>query len=296
MRARANAASRFLVISCSDRLSLFMSSSLALWLNGVMSLSNEQKTELRLTTRESAIAFVEDLEHIREALARRQTSRGELRRMSAILRRLLVERDIAKIAVPRFDGRMYFKAPDRKPFYDAAKRMRCLFFASGGASIFGQRFDSMAMWNAGQRGPPKSVSEIFPEAKDHGKEISLRLDNFLSQRVLCYHENWATRREAIKHVAIFGSGVHSTPPEKDEDKIIAKMRTSCIYRIRDDVLKVHVMPELGADSAEFTMNQPEGSPPFDFKASDLDVVLVEVLAAAELLVNSPDVLKLKKIV
>ena len=71
---------------------------------------------------------------------------------------------------------------------------------------------------------------------------------------------------------------------------------ACVYRVRDGVLEVHVLPELGENSAKWTMRPADGEPPLDFQASDLDVVLMETLAAAELLSASPDVRRLEEIV
>jgi hypothetical protein len=65
------------------------------------SLSAEQKAKLLVTTRPAALSFVEDMEYIRAMIARADTNRGELRRLSSILRRILVEGDIAAIAVMR---------------------------------------------------------------------------------------------------------------------------------------------------------------------------------------------------
>jgi hypothetical protein len=47
-----------------------------------MALSNEQKSKLLLDTKDAAWAFLEDMEHMRETIARHITSRGELRRMA----------------------------------------------------------------------------------------------------------------------------------------------------------------------------------------------------------------------
>lgn len=260
----------------------------------MQSLSPQLKAVLLVTTSNAAVAFVEDMTHIREVLARRESSRSTIRHLSGILRRLLVEGDISKIAVPRFDGRIKYEMPDRKPYYDVAKRLRCTFFASGGASIFGVSVDALALWHAGPGQDTTSMKSILPNLPDFiAKTISLPLDNFLNQKVLCYRGYWATRRDVIKHIANYGSGVHSATLSKDEDKRLDHMRGSCIYRIRDGKLVVHCMPEMGADSAEIKMAGPV---PIDFHASDLDVLLVEIVAAAQLLVNSPDVMKLEQLV
>jgi hypothetical protein len=59
--------------------------------------------ELKLATRDAAAAFVEDMPHIREVLNRVNPDRGELRRLSNPLRRLLIDNggDLRDIAAPR---------------------------------------------------------------------------------------------------------------------------------------------------------------------------------------------------
>jgi hypothetical protein len=114
------------------------------------SLSAEQKTKLLATTKPAAAAFLEDMEYIRDVIARIETSRGELRRLSGVLRRFLVEGDISKIAAPRL-GRVKLLAPDNKPFYDAERHLWFPFFASGGATVFGLKMGAIAMMNAATR-------------------------------------------------------------------------------------------------------------------------------------------------
>jgi len=91
-----------------------------------MPLSQEQKTQLRLSTAEAARALVEDLNYIRDVSKRVKSSRGELRRLSAVIRRILVDDDLGKIAAPRL-GKLTIDAPDNKAFYDIEKWARVLF-------------------------------------------------------------------------------------------------------------------------------------------------------------------------
>jgi hypothetical protein len=89
----------------------------------------EKRLELVAASREAAAAFLEDLPHIRDIVAKNDPTRAEVRRLSAVLRRLLVERDIAKIADPRL-GRVLLRAPDLSSAYRAERKMPFLFFAS----------------------------------------------------------------------------------------------------------------------------------------------------------------------
>jgi hypothetical protein len=82
-------------------------------------LSPEQCAELISSTRNAAIAFFEDMQYLREMLTGRLLTRAEIRRASGITRRLLIERDLAKIAAPR-TGKVLIKEPDNKPYYKLA--------------------------------------------------------------------------------------------------------------------------------------------------------------------------------
>jgi hypothetical protein len=261
--------------------------------------SAEQREKLRESTRGAAAAFLEDMEYLREVTARIETSRGELRRLSSVLRRLLIDGagDIPSIAAPRI-GRVKLQAPDNKPFYDAQKRLWYPFFASRGAKIFGVRFEAIAFANAGKADPLRfetQAAEATAFAKDYDpdRRIELRIDNFLAQPVLCYFRKWITRKATIKYIANVASGVHSGEAATEEEKLIERVRQACSYNIRNGKVEVHVLPELGLDSANIEI-APDKE--INFTAAEIDPVLVEVLAAAQLLTISPDVSKLEEIV
>jgi hypothetical protein len=156
-----------------------------------MPISNNQRQELLASTRPAAIAVLEDLQHFRDVLKRPQPSGGELRRLSALLRRILVDRDITTVAAPRM-GRIEFKAPDNNPYYKMAQQVRFRFFGSGGAEAFGAFIRALS----GYYGSPMMPIGFHPD-----KTVPLRLDNFLQQRVLCFEGDWASRGDVIKYIA-----------------------------------------------------------------------------------------------
>jgi len=81
-----------------------------------MALSPANRQKLLETTREPAIALAEDVAHLRQFAGKMDPTASELRRLSSILRRLLVERDLGAVAAPRI-GKILLNAPDNKPFY-----------------------------------------------------------------------------------------------------------------------------------------------------------------------------------
>ncbi|MBN8913746.1 MAG: hypothetical protein J0H65_17155 [Rhizobiales bacterium] len=260
-------------------------------------LSTDRKKRMLEETRPAAISFVEDMEYLRELVAKVTTNRGELRRLSAVLRRLLVEGDIGTIAAPRI-GRIKLRAPDNKEIYKLPAQLKVLFFYGGGASVFGFSLSSQLMLNAGQATNPEAQGAVVRDALsdyDPAGSIELRLDNFLSQRVLCWRGMWATRRAIIKHIANVASGVHSGALATEDDAIIDKMRASAHYTVVDGKLAVHILPEFGPDSAQLTYT-PTAELPQSFSASSLDPVLVELLVTAKLLAESPDVIDLERAV
>src|SRR5207248_2538610 len=79
-------------------------------------LSPEQRAQMLVRSREAANAFVDDLSEIRRVLAMEGASIADIRRLSVVLRRLLVDRDLAVVAAPRI-GRITLLTPDNKPIY-----------------------------------------------------------------------------------------------------------------------------------------------------------------------------------
>jgi hypothetical protein len=243
--------------------------------------------ELLLTTRAAAAAFVEDMPHVREVLNRVDPDRGEIRRMSNILRRLLVDKggDLRDIAAPRI-GRFSLLSPDNSPVLKASRRIQLPFYESAGVSAYGVFFRA-AMVNQGTK--PLSLENFDPE-----KAISLPMDNFLSQQVICLKGQWASRRDVIKYIANIASGVHSGSPKEPVHHLLNRVRRAARYSA------VAVPAEMGAPPGTLMSSQSfnmgalgDGELPFTYSAKDIDPVLVELLAAAYFLAESPDIAKLE---
>ena len=83
---------------------------------------------------------------------------------------------MGKIAAPRL-GKLTIDAPDNNAFYDIEKWARVLFFASGGAPVFGKTF-CLAFFNAGQ--PPhepakkQAIDELAQDVKRQ-RRVALRM-------------------------------------------------------------------------------------------------------------------------
>ena len=141
-----------------------------------MTISPERKAKLLEATREAAAAFVEDMAYIRETLARAdRTTPGELRRLSAILRRLLIEDDLRSIAPPRI-GSFSLLVPDNDAIYRAARKQSVRLFESGGINVFNNEIRAVV---TGMRG-----AIALDPAFDKHKTIAVSQDSFLNQKVL----------------------------------------------------------------------------------------------------------------
>lgn len=239
-------------------------------------LTPEHRAKLLASTKERAAAFLDDIAYLR-ALCKKDQIAAELRRASAVLRRLLVENDITLVAAPRI-GRVLFCAPNNKPYYKADRQTPLTFFSSGGTEAFGLSFRTLAV------GPARN-SPLTEEHPD--KTVLLRLDQFLTQRVLCLKAKWVNRADVIKYIANIASGVHSGAPSTAEDEVISKIRRSVLLSKSGDDVTVH-----------FNLNSIyQGvDPAFRYTPDHLDPVLLELLATISYLLKSEDVVRLEELV
>lgn len=248
---------------------------------------NAMKPEIRsrmLTeTREAAAAFIEDLAHLREVLKRVDPVRGELRRMSNVLRRFLIDYDgdIRRIAPPR-TGRIMIKSPDNSEFYRAEGNKPYTFFGSGGAKCYG-------VWMRGgiveQGNHLRKIDYSYLD-----KTVELSQDGFLGQRVLCLKGKWVTRRDVIDYVANTASGVHSGIAKTESDHVLSVLRNAMVYGV------VPVPDHPGEMAAIFDFNPDaaaNNASEFNYRPNNIDAVLYELLCAAHYFVDSPKVAELE---
>lgn len=239
-----------------------------------MPMPEDQRVARITATKEAAAALLEDLQHMREVLARDEHDRGEVRRMSALLRRIVLDGDLPAVAAPRM-GRLTLTAPDNKPVYKAEKLGPYPLFQSGGAQVFG-------VWmRAAMVDRAASAREL--EGFDPERTVELNIDSFLSQRVVCIEGRWITRKSVIKFAANVASGVHSGSPTDDDEQAIARLRRSVSYSLKGQAAGISF------DPGALTVSDAE----FSYSPDNLDPVLVELLAAALFLTTSPGVVALE---
>jgi hypothetical protein len=243
-----------------------------------MAISSETKSRLLQATREAAAAFVEDMAYVRAMLANAyQITPGEIRRLSAVLRRLLVDNDLRSIAPPRI-GSLSLLVPDNHLIYQAARKQSVHIFLSGGIAIFNNDFRAIVA----NRTRDFRLDPTF----DKTRTVPVVLDGFLSQKVLAHRDNWITREQVIKYVANTSAGVHSKSTKigskpKDYEIVLSVLRKALKFTIDGDTgVKITV------DWAAFGGN---ASATFVWTPNAIDCVLVELLSSAHFLAYSPGV-------
>lgn len=249
------------------------------------SLSAKKRKELKQASKEAAAALLEDAEHIRQIMAQRNKSRSAIRLLSGILRRLLIERDIAIVAAPRM-GRIELLAPDNSFFYKLADYEPVELFASGGASHFGHVIRPVIIGeDRRNRDFGQQMAQFIGEAD---RTTILRLERFLSQKVMCLHNQWVSRHDVIEFVCYVASGVHSGQPDTNEKAILAHIRNAFIISAEEGggfsitMATSKMLPNLDSESR--------------YLPQSIDIVLHELLSAAHYLLLSPDLTTLERIV
>lgn len=229
-------------------------------------------------TRSSAIAIYEDFVVLQDICNKVETRPVDLRLASNIVRRWLVENQLARVASPRV-GRLQLMAIDNNPVYRAEREGGIVAFVSGGAIVHGAYIAAGAM-NEGSR--PVRFVDYHPD-----KLISLTLDTFLKQRVIYSSREWTTRLQVIKFVAHADHGVHGYGARKDWEKRLSEFRQEVSVTLVEGP-DGNPMP-----SVEWSV----GSPMSDISVGDYDPsrvngVLLELISTITFMVNSPDVVGL----
>jgi hypothetical protein len=249
-----------------------------------MALTEQKRKELIENSKQAASAFLEDDSYLRKAILE-WLDRGQIRRMSAIMRRLFLEGDLQAIAGPRV-GRLEFKCPDNAQAYDAERTLPYIFFATGGGKMFGKSIPGVYMYDVlvpkGYR-----IEDLRLPKLDLSKTSLASMDQFLSQKVICLRKEWVSRADVIRYVANKASGVHSDTPTSRQDLILARVRSGFVYRPNKEG-GLHL--DLFAHGADVDKT--------DFRHDDeaLDPVLVELLAAVTYFLDSPSVIELQRVV
>jgi hypothetical protein len=237
-----------------------------------MSITPELATEQRQSTLEAAVAFLEDLGYMRNIVAIEFPERGEIRRLSAVLRRLLVDNggDLRKIAPCRI-GRLELKAQDTKIYV----RSKPQFFMNCRGPV-------ISSWPNNRTRPMVESNDL----KGPLREITLSLDGFVQQQIMCFQGRWLRRGDLIKHIANIASGVHSTHSMTDTDLAIEKARSSLLRKSVDGQHTITLNRSLFGPARD----------PVKYDGLALDPVHLALVSTAELLLKSDGISALIEVI
>ncbi len=237
-------------------------------------MSPEKAIESRKTTRQMAVALVEDLEHFRSLLSQVDIRSAEIRRAAAQVRRLLIEGDISTVAQCR-TGRVEILAPVIDGYVAESSRTQYRHFVTGGVPVCGTML-SHFVFQLGAKGPRSDFD-------DPANRRPVTLDRYLKQSALCFEGHWITRAAIVKYAANVASGVHSGQPKSKDDLALARMRNEfSLSRQGGAVITMPRAPEAQAD--------------FRHSPDSIDVVQYELLCTVHHVVNSPRVQHLEEVI
>jgi hypothetical protein len=238
-----------------------------------MPMTPEKREERLRATASGCDPFLEDLQHMRDVL--NDPKPDGIRRMSAILRRMLVEGNLLEIASPRI-GSIELMTVEMKGVERSNRSSPLPFFAAGGADIHGVAFGGVLFTH----GTGKPTPEFHPDNR-----ILVKADNFLKQYVICINGKWITRGDVVKYIANVAGGVHGGKIKDGQEALVRRARHVFSMDLSERPPRpLFNFGALGLEDLPLTL---------DRKA--IDCVLGELLSAATLLVRSEDVLELEKL-
>lgn len=237
-------------------------------------------------TRDAAAALLDDLSYFREIQTKSNISFGDIRAFSVILRRLICQNDLISIASPRI-GTLRIITNDTNEYEQIAKNHKVQLFCSLGVDVFDFHMDEICAYDiVGHKASRKIEKNKINKSvySVNKKQIELTVDRFQRQKIIFYNEIWITRHALISYVANKLSAAHSDNNLNEIEKRLAQVR--CGNRIVADDnngIKLEFFDN-GLDSSEIKM---------DYSKKGIDILSLEVIAAAQRLANSPDVLLLE---
>jgi hypothetical protein len=242
------------------------------------SISENQKTEMQTATRSTAFALSDDLKHTRDVLSKEMPSQGDIRRLSTLLRRILLDGDLRKVAGPRTE-KVTILAPQLKPFHQHHEREPSHLFIGGAIKFPGGSFSNVRM----ATNPMEGGHLIRPD-----ELVELNIEQFIAQRVLYYKTRWVTRKSVIKYVVIVAHAAHSADPAKDVD-----------FAFIDDLkYRVAIQPnENGFPTIDFTDFDKEQTDSYlRYDRNRIDLALAMLHSTASYLVASPSIVELERLI
>lgn len=250
----------------------------------------------------------EDLAHLEQLWKSESLSNKDIRLSSQIVRRLLLDGDLGKVAASR-GVKLSFVAPDNKPLMRCAENGYIAFFQSAGTEVFGFSFRAITTCLTAR--PHPDMQSAYEGWTPEGT-LELRLDSFLRQPVFYFpatfdkkgamtaiqkHPTWPqlrpreivgtqiSRRDVISYVANKAGGPHFDVDRPEVNACLDRIRCGVKYSLADNGVL-----ELGFNPRAF------GLPPDDLVSSprSIDSVFLELAATCRYISLSPVVQNLRQ--
>lgn len=238
----------------------------------------KSKEQLRADTRDAARVLIEDIAFIRTELDESNPRAGHARRISAILRRLLVNGELNSIASPRV-GRLMIRGPWWPVLLEQISGKPFVFLVLVHALIYHCQLSFLMI-----AGPEYDRTKFDPT--QHQYDMSI--DRFLGEPCVFWDKNMFSRKDMIDFTANVGSGVHtgeaSRKPVYEDLQRIRYLFT--MHRDEGDVVNAMFNPAW--------INR--GAPDFLRDLPFIDLPALCTLATAYQLSQSPMILELEKMI
>ena|GEM_PF-2378488 len=248
-------------------------------------LSKEQKRErMRYETRRAAAPLLDDLRFLRETIGSPGVTPGDLRRISNLLRRLLIEGDLLNVAGPRL-GKIKLQALNTELDQELLKQKDVEYYFSGIISWTGIEINTASKTKNNQVPFPEDIARAFRKVSPgNPKYVPMRVDLFLTQRVAAINNQWLNRKQVLKHIANTASGVHSSDLKNPTEKLCHKLRCCASWGLKPGTAGLQL------DFSAFEECLPE----LHYQEDYVDVLLGEMFTTSNVIVNSPDIQKLEE--
>ncbi|MCD1626918.1 hypothetical protein K7H22_13030 [Seohaeicola saemankumensis] len=243
---------------------------------------NKGPTQLIAETRKDAISFLEDYYHLIDLVKKLETRSVNIRHASAILRRLLIENLLQKIASPRM-GKIEILSINNNPIYKEARRETLVSFVSGGAAMHGI-YIAAGMASKGSRA--LQIDGYSPEST-----LPLNLESFKKQRIIYTNGEWISREQVIKFVANVDRGVHSGKIKDRFEELLSAFSHEISIELNASDSE-NLLPVLS-----WRFGTPAGEVDFEnYNPQKINGTLIEVLATIQFIISSPDIKYLANII
>lgn len=235
-----------------------------------MALRDDKKHALRARTLEAALVLVDDFQFITGTLAKPSPTTGDVRRISVILRRLLLDGHLKHVAAPRI-GRVAIELPDNRELLYAAEGQ---FVTVGLAPMFGWSCLPFGLYRTFPEPHRENFLNIPSDESLSSRSVSV--EGLLSDLVVRIDGQFVCRSDILKFVCYHAFGAHYSGQESPVFELIRRFRYSVLFsRHESGVLEISV-----------------GNLNRDAKPHLMDLLHAHLFATGYFLATSPDVLTL----